>query len=89
MQKGGTGRCVPAYQNVTQPVNLSFAYTNPASGTQSINVLSGSNLTSIATTATAHQLPFDANGTATLVLNYVDAGQLTVTANGTAPTGWQ
>lgn len=87
VQTGGTGRCVPAYQNVTQPVNLSFAYTNPASGTQPINVLSGSNLATITTAATTHQLPFDANGTATLGLSYADAGQLTLTANGTAPTG--
>ncbi|MHB1117524.1 DUF6701 domain-containing protein [Sideroxydans sp.] len=87
VQTGGTGRCVPAYQNVTRPVDLSFAYTSPASGTQSINVLSGSDLTSITTTAATHQLPFDANGTATLSLSYADAGKLTLTANGTAPTG--
>lgn len=87
VQKGGAGRCVPAYQNVTQPVNLSFAYTNPASGTQSINVLSGSNLAAITTAATTHTLTFDNVGTATLGLSYADAGQLTVTASGTAPTG--
>ncbi|MBA4381691.1 MAG: hypothetical protein C0406_03915 [Sideroxydans sp.] len=87
VQTGGTGRCVPAYQNVTQPVNLSFSYTSPVTGTQSINVLSGSDLTTVTTTATQHQLPFDVNGTATLGLSYADAGQLTLTASGTAPTG--
>lgn len=54
VQMGGTGRCVPAYQNVTRPVGLSFAYTSPASGAQSINVLSGSNLAAITTVATTH-----------------------------------
>jgi len=87
VQTGGAGRCVPAYQNMTRPVNLSFAYTQPSVGTQAINVVSGSNLATITTAAATHQLAFDANGTATLGLTYADAGQLTLTANATAPTG--
>ncbi|MDD2686376.1 MAG: hypothetical protein PHY62_09485 [Gallionella sp.] len=87
VQTGGAGRCVPAYQNVTRSVNLSFAYTSPVSGTQSINVLSGSNLATITTAPTTHTLTFDNVGTATLGLSYADAGQLTLTASATAPTG--
>lgn len=85
VQTGGTGRCVPAYQNVTRPVNLFSSYVNPTTGTQVITASTGG----VSTTApgTAHSLAFDATGKATITLSYPDAGQLTLTANDTAPTG--
>lgn len=81
----GTGRCVPAYRNVTRSVNLYSGYANPASGTQVITASTGT----VSTTApgTTHNLSFDVNGTATISLSYPDAGQLTLTASDTAPTG--
>ncbi|MDH2916912.1 MAG: hypothetical protein PXX77_08565 [Gallionella sp.] len=81
----GTGRCVPAYQNVTRAVNLYSSYASPASGTQTITASTGAVSTSAP--GTAHSLAFDATGTATITLSYPDAGQLTLTAGDTAPTG--
>ena len=81
----GTGRCVPAYQNLTgRPVNLYSSYTNPATGTQVVTASTG--VVSTSSPGTAHSLDFDATGTATITLSYPDAGQLTLTANDTAPT---
>lgn len=85
VQTGGTGRCVPAYQSVTRPVNLNIAYTNPTTGTKTLTDVT--NNSAITTVASAHNLTFDATGKATLTLSYPDAGQLTLTANDTAPTG--
>ncbi|TAJ78941.1 MAG: hypothetical protein EPO42_07060 [Gallionellaceae bacterium] len=85
VQTGGTGRCVPAYQNVTRPVNLNIAYTNPTTGTKTLTDVT--NNSAITTVASAHNLTFDATGKATITLSYPDAGQLTLTANDTAPTG--
>jgi len=81
----GTGRCVPAYQNVTRAVNLYSTYVSPVTGTQVITASTG--VVSTATPGTAHNLAFDATGTATITLSYPDAGQLTLTAIDTAPTG--
>lgn len=85
VQTGGTRRCVPAYQNVTRPVNLNIAYTNPTTGTKTLTDVT--NNSAITTVASAHNLTFDATGKATITLSYPDAGQLTLTANDTAPTG--
>lgn len=81
----GTGRCVPAYQNVTRAVNLYSSYANPASGTQVITASTGA--VSTAAPGTTHNLAFDANGTAAITLSYPDVGQLALTAGDTAPTG--
>ncbi len=81
----GTGRCVPAYQNVTRAVNLYSSYANPAAGTQVVTASTG--VVSTAAPGTAHSLAFDVNGTATITLSYPDAGQLVLTAGDTAPTG--
>lgn len=81
----GTGRCVPAYQSVTRPVNMYSSYANPVTGTQVVTTSTGT--VSTATPGTAHSLIFDATGKATITLNYPDAGQLTLTASDTSPTG--
>lgn len=81
----GTGRCVPAYQNVTRAVNLYSTYVSPATGTQVVTASTG--VVSTVAPGTAHNLAFDATGKATIALNYPDAGQLTLTAGDTAPTG--
>lgn len=89
----GTGRCVPAYQNVTRAVNLKCAYANPTAGTLPVNAagvaLNSTNDASAACDGTGRSptLSFDGNGTATISLNYADAGQLTLIASDTAPTG--
>jgi MSHA biogenesis protein MshQ len=88
----GTGRCVPAYQNVTRAINLKCAYVSPTTGTLPVNAagvaLNSTNDASAACDGTGQSptLSFDANGTATISLNYADAGQLTLTASDTAPT---
>lgn len=78
-------RCVPAYANVTRPVNLYTSYVNPNSGTMAATASSGAISTS--SPGTTHNLAFDATGKATITFNYPDAGQLTLTANDTAPSG--
>jgi MSHA biogenesis protein MshQ len=81
----GTGRCVPAYQNVTRAVNMYSTYVSPATGMQVITGSTGA--VSTAAPGSTHNLAFNANGTATITLSYPDAGQLTLTAGDTAPTG--
>lgn len=89
----GTGRCVPAYENVTRAVNLKCAYASPATGTLPITAagvaLNSTNDASAACDGTGQSptLSFDGNGTATISLSYPDAGQLTLIASDTAPTG--
>ena len=87
----GTGRCVPAYQSVTRAVNLYTAYASPVTGTMvaTASADGGTNWFAVSTSApgAAQNLVFDASGTAMILLNYQDAGQLTLTASGTAPTG--
>lgn len=87
----GTGRCVPAYQNVSRAVNLYTAYASPVTGTMAASASAdgGTNWFAVNTASpgTAQNLAFDATGKATILLNYQDAGQLTLNATGTAPTG--
>lgn len=83
MQANTANRCVPAFANVTRPVNLSIAYTNPVTGSQAATVATGS----ISTAATTHNLAFDATGTATLAMVYPDVGLVALNASGTAPNG--
>lgn len=86
VQQGAVAnRCVPAYANVTRAVNLNIAYTNPATGTKTLTDVT--NNLAITTAASAHNLTFDAAGTATLSVSYPDVGQVTLTASDTAPTG--
>ncbi|WP_317623716.1 DUF6701 domain-containing protein [Gallionella capsiferriformans] len=80
-----TGRCIPAYQSVTRAVQLYTSYTNPATGT--LRVTASTGVVSTAAPGTAHNLLFDATGKATITLSYPDAGQLTLTTTGTAPSG--
>lgn len=87
----GSGRCVPAYRNTTRAVSLYTTYTNPSSGTMTATASAdgGANWFTLSTAApgAAQNLSFNASGTATILLNYQDAGQLTLNATGTAPTG--
>lgn len=93
VQQGNTAnRCVPAYNNVTQSVNLSVAYVNPTtSAGVSPTITTGAATTPNAGTVTAvaspYNLVFDSTGKSNLNLTYLDVGQLTLTASGTAPTG--
>lgn len=81
----GTGRCIPAYQNLTRAVNLYTTYAAPTTGTVGATASTGA--VSTAAPGTAHNLAFDATGKATISLSYPDAGQLTLTATDTAPSG--
>lgn len=86
VQQGSpANKCIPAYANVTRPVNLFTSYVSPATGTIAAATATGTISTS--SPGTAHNLAFDATGKASITLNYPDAGQLTLTASGTAPTG--
>jgi MSHA biogenesis protein MshQ len=78
-------RCVPAYANVTRPVNLYTSYVSPATGTKVVTASTGA--ISTAAPGTTHSLAFDGTGKATITLSYPDAGSVMLTANDTAPTG--
>ncbi|OGV77736.1 MAG: hypothetical protein A3I83_04800 [Methylotenera sp. RIFCSPLOWO2_02_FULL_45_14] len=78
-------RCIPAFASVTRAVNLFTNYISPATGTMAATASTGAVSTS--SPGTVHNLAFDATGRATITFNYPDAGQLTLSANGTAPTG--
>lgn len=78
-------RCVPAFANLSLPVNLYTSYADPISGTVGATASTGA--VSTAAPGTLHNLSFNANGTASITLSYPDAGKLTLTAKGTAPTG--
>lgn len=89
----GTGRCVPAYKNTTRAVNLKCAYVSPTTGTLPVNAagvaLNSTNSASGTCDGVGQSptLSFGADGTATISLNYADAGKLTLIASDTAPTG--
>ncbi len=87
----GSGRCVPTYRNVTRAVKLYTAYTAPATGSMAATASAdgGANWFTVSTSApgAAQNLSFDNTGKATLLLNYQDAGKLTLNATDTAPTG--
>jgi MSHA biogenesis protein MshQ len=88
LQQSNNGTCVPLFKNVTRNATFSCTYANPSSGTAPVR-LNGAVLRSQATGAACDgggpMLPvtFDANGTATLPLQYADAGKVTVTINDT------
>ncbi len=73
-------QCVPAFQNRTEAVQFWTNYTNPASGSRQLTLNSGGTDYTIATAApgTAVPLTFNGSGTATVTVNYEDAGQLTL-----------
>jgi uncharacterized repeat protein (TIGR01451 family) len=86
VKKGLTANsCVAAFASTTQPVSMYSTYVNPATGTNVVKV----NNTAVNTSApgTALNLAFDATGTATIPLSYIDVGQLTLNATGTALNG--
>jgi MSHA biogenesis protein MshQ len=72
-------------------VNLYTAYASPATGTMAASASADGGTTwfavSTAAPGVSTDLDFDGTGKATILLNYQDAGQLTLNATGTAPTG--
>ena len=72
--------CDPAFSSGTRTVQFTRAYTDPASGTQSVQV----NGTAV-TANTDVSLTFDVNASAPLAVQYADAGLMTLSAR-YAPT---
>lgn len=72
-----TQTCAPAFSGA-RGVNFWSEYVSPASGTKTLQV-NGTDIAGIAP-GTAMTLNFDANATATLTVNYPDAGQLNLHA---------
>ncbi len=71
----GTQACVPGFANVTRSIAFGSAYQNPTTGTSAVRV----NGTAVATggsPTTALPLAFDANGRASISVQYADAGAL-------------
>jgi MSHA biogenesis protein MshQ len=88
LQQSGSGTCVPLFKSVTRNASFSCAYSNPSTGTTPVRlngvVLRGQ-ATGTACDGGGPSMPvtFDANGKATLPLQYADAGKVTVTINDT------
>lgn len=79
--------CIPAFASVSRNVKFWSNYSTPNTGTMQVklnNTAIAANTTSLASSAsstgTALTLSFDANGTATLPINYGDAGQVLINA---------
>ncbi|MEB0039925.1 MULTISPECIES: DUF6701 domain-containing protein [unclassified Pseudomonas] len=68
--------CVPSFSNVTRTLNFSSAYVSPISGSKPVIV----NNTSVTSTPTSLSLAFDSTGSASLTVQYDDAGQMMLTA---------
>lgn len=73
-------RCVPAFANRTADVNFWTTYVDPATGTRQLTLNNGSadTLLPTASPGTAVPLAFDANGEATVTVQYPDAGRLSL-----------
>lgn len=69
-----TQKCIPAFQNVTLPIDFSFSYVNPVSGSILPQVDNNSLDSSV-------NLSFDGSGEAQFSFRYLDAGQIGVTAS--------
>lgn len=83
-----TQACVPGFDNVTRNVSFGSAYQNPTTGGVAVRV----NATPVAsggTPTTVVPLSFDANGRASLNVQYADAGSMRLLARyiGSAATG--
>lgn len=86
------GLCVPAFAGVTRNVAFWSSYVSPATTVNSAKPAVTVNSTAVGfTEATATSIPlvFDAKGTATLSVNYADAGEMRLDARytGTAANG--
>lgn len=84
---GASQTCTPAFANVTRNISLWSGYVNPATGTMplTLNAIGSSgtvsSTTSLSTSSASPStvpLYFDANGQATVTLNYMDAGQISL-----------
>jgi MSHA biogenesis protein MshQ len=85
-------QCVPGFRNVTRPVKLWSDYIEPnaAARPESRSVLvNGIAIPKSYDSNTSQDLAFNANGQASVALNYTDAGQMQLNAryDGSAATG--
>jgi MSHA biogenesis protein MshQ len=88
LQQSNNGSCVPLFKNVQRSATFSCAYSNPSTGTAPVrlnNVVLRGQATGLACDGGGPSiaLNFNADGTATLPLQYADAGKVTVTINDT------
>ena len=90
LQQSGSGTCVPLFKGVKRSASFSCAYSNPTTGTAPV-LLNNVPLRGQATGTACDgggpsiEMQFKDDGTATLPLQYADAGNVTVTINDTAP----
>ncbi len=75
-----TQRCVPAFANRTADVNFWTTYVDPATGTRQLTLNNGTTDTLLPTASPGAAVPlaFDANGEATVTVQYPDAGRLSL-----------
>lgn len=79
-------QCVPAFANVSRSVKFWSSYSTPNTGTLPLKLgstavsINGAALPGNSTVGTALTLSFDANGRATLPIQYDDAGQVLLKA---------
>ena len=73
-------QCVPSFANRSETINFWTSYVDPASGSNVTTLNNGSTDYTLATASpgTGVPLSFDANGEATITVNYPDAGQLSL-----------
>jgi MSHA biogenesis protein MshQ len=88
LQQSDNGSCVPLFKNVQRSAAFSCAYSNPSTGTAPVrlnNVVLRGQATGSACDGGGPSiaLHFNADGVATLPLQYADAGKVTVTINDT------
>ncbi|MBT1444114.1 hypothetical protein KJI95_06195 [Shewanella sp. JM162201] len=74
-------RCVPTFQNVSKNIQFWSEYQDPATifGSPRVSV-NNTNVATSASSPTSLPLAFNASGTATLNVNYPDAGKLALNA---------
>lgn len=82
-------RCVPSFANVNRTLGFWQEYLNPTTGTQRIQITSGSVTLAAATAAPGVQfsLPFNANGETTIRVRYDDAGAMRLRSRYTGSAG--
>jgi MSHA biogenesis protein MshQ len=90
LQQSGNGTCVPLFKSVKRSASFSCAYSNPSTGTVAVR-LNGVVLRGQATGTACDgggpsiEMAFKDDGTATLPLQYADAGKVMVMINDTGP----
>lgn len=70
--------CVPTFISQTRNVTFSLNYSDPASGTETLNLNYNSSDYTVTTPGVTVPIAFDGSGQATFTVAYADAGQITL-----------